>query len=97
MEQGIASAQSDAGLRQRVLGSITAVLPHILRGDTPDISESTRLMEDLGLSSTSTLELMLELEEDLEIQIDVEGIEQKDVASIGALADFIAGHALTDE
>lgn len=97
MEQGIASAQSDAGLRQRVLGSINAVLPHILRGDTPDISESTRLMEDLGLSSTSTLELMLELEEDLEIQIDVEGIEQKDVASIGALADFIAGHALTDE
>jgi acyl carrier protein len=38
---------------------------------------------------------MLELEEDLEIQIDVEDIEQKDLASIGALADFIAGHALT--
>jgi acyl carrier protein len=95
MEQGIASAQSGAALRQRVLDSINTVLPHILRGETPDISESTRLMEDLDLSSTSTLELMLELEEDLEIQIDVEDIEQKDLASIGALADFIAGHALT--
>jgi acyl carrier protein len=95
MEQGIASAQSDAALRQRVLDSINAVLPHILRGETPAITESTRLMEDLDLSSTSTLELMLEMEEDMEVQIDVEDIEQKDLASIGALADFIAGHALT--
>jgi acyl carrier protein len=95
MDQGIARAQPDAALRQRVLGSIRAVLPHVLRGETPDICEGTRLMEDLGLSSTSTLELMLELEEDLEIQIDVEDIEQGDLASIGALADFIAGHALT--
>jgi acyl carrier protein len=94
-EQGVVSAQPDAELRQRALDSIRTVLPHVLRGETPDISESTRLMEDLGLSSTSTLELMLELEEDLEIQIDVEDIEQKDVASIGALADFIAGHSLT--
>jgi acyl carrier protein len=93
-EQGTVSAQPDGALRQRVLDSIHAVLPHILRGEVADISESTRLMEDLGLSSTSTLELMLELEEDLEIQIDVEDIQQKDLASIGALADFIARHAL---
>jgi acyl carrier protein len=95
MEQGITSTQPDAALRQRVLGSISAVLPHVLRGQAPDISEGTRLMEDLGLSSTSTLELMLELEEDLDVQIDVEDIEQEDLASIGALADFIVGHALT--
>ncbi len=94
MEQGIVSTHPVPELRQRVLDSISAVLPHVLRGETPDVRESTRLMEDLGLSSTSTLELMLELEEDLEIQIDVEDIEQKDLASVGALADFIAGHAL---
>ena len=94
MEQGTVSSQPDAALRQRVLGSIRAVLPHVLAGASPDFSEGTRLMEDLGLSSTATLELMLELEEELDIQIDVEDIEQQDLASIGALADFIARHAL---
>lgn len=88
------TAGTDAALRQRVLTSMTTVLPHVLRGEHPDVSEGTRLMEDLGLTSTSTLELMLELEEDLEIQIDVEDIEPPDLASVGTLADFIAAHAL---
>jgi acyl carrier protein len=88
------TAGTDAALRQRVLTSMTTVLPHVLRGEQPDVSESTRLMEDLGLTSTSTLELMLELEEDLQIQIDVEDIEPPDLASVGTLADFIAAHAL---
>jgi acyl carrier protein len=44
----------------------------------------------------STLELMLELEDTLEIQIDVEEIEPADLASLGALADFIAGHVAAD-
>jgi len=39
------------------------------------------------------LELMLELEESMDIQIDVEQIGPDDLASIGALADFVAGHA----
>jgi acyl carrier protein len=55
-----------------------------------------RLMEDLGLISVATLELMLELEEALDIQIDVEEIEPTDLASLGALADFIAGHVAED-
>jgi acyl carrier protein len=55
-----------------------------------------RLMEDLGLTSVSTLELMLELEDALEIQIDVEEIEPADLTSLGALADFVAGHVLAD-
>jgi acyl carrier protein len=37
------------------------------------------------------------LEEDLEIQIDVEEIDQNDLASIGTLADFVSAHAITDE
>jgi acyl carrier protein len=88
------TAEIDQELRQRVLASVHKVLPHVLKGEQPGLSEATRLMEDLGLTSTSTLELMLELEEDLEIQIDVEEIEPSDLASVGTLADFIAGHAL---
>lgn len=91
---------SDSALRERVMESIHVVLPEVLARDSKDaafsLSDSTRLMEDLGLTSVTTLELMLELEEALEIQIDVEEIEPADLACLGALADFIAGHAAAD-
>ena len=82
-----------AELRQRVLDSMAEVLPKLLQSEQTDLPQSTRLMEDLGLTSTTTLELMLELEDNLDIQIDVEDIDQENLASIGTLADFIATHA----
>ena len=88
---------SDSALRERVMESIHVVVPKVLALDAAvELSEQTRLMEDLGMSSTSTLELMLELEDALDVQIDVEEIEPSDLASLGALADFIAGHHLAD-
>jgi acyl carrier protein len=90
---------SDA-LRERVMESMHVILPKLLARDGEDealeFSDSMRLMEDLGLTSAATLELMLELEDTLEIQIDVEEIGPADVASLGALADFIAGHVAAD-
>lgn len=86
---------SDSALRERVMESIHVVLPKVLSLDADaaaGLSESTRLMEDLGMTSTVTMEMMLELEDALEIQIDVEEIEPADLACIGALADFVAGH-----
>lgn len=91
---------SDSALRERVMESMHAILPKLLARDGEDealeFSDSMRLMEDLGLTSAATLELMLELEDTLEIQIDVEEIGPADVASLGALADFIAGHVVAD-
>jgi acyl carrier protein len=85
---------SDSALRERVLESVHVVLPKVLSlgaAAAAALSESTRLMEDLGMTSTVTMELMLELEDALEIQIDVEDIEPADLATVGALADFVAG------
>jgi acyl carrier protein len=80
--------------------NIHIILPKVLARDPADaaleISEGMSLMEDLGLTSVATLELMLELEDALEIQIDVEEIEPADLASLGALADFIASHVAQD-
>lgn len=95
MEQ--ATVVPDAELRQRVVDSIGTLLPKVLKRDMPVMPEGTRLFDELGLSSASTLELLLELEENLDIQIDVEEIDQTDLASIGSLADFVSTHALTDE
>jgi acyl carrier protein len=85
---------SDSVARERVMESIYVVLPAVLPAgpaDSPGLSEKTRLMEDLGMTSAAALELMLGLEEVLEIEIDVEEIQPDDMASLGGLADFIAG------
>lgn len=89
--------QTDPALRGRVVEGIGVLLPRVLKRDVPPLPESTRLFDELGLSSVTTLELLLELEESLEIQIDVEDIDQGDLRSIGTLADFVAEHALPDE
>jgi acyl carrier protein len=88
---------TDTDLRQRVVDSIGQLLPRVLKRDVGAVPENTRLFDELGLSSASTLELLLELEEALEIQIDVEEIDQDDLESIGALASFVSTHTLTDD
>jgi acyl carrier protein len=86
---------SDSDFRDRVMESIYVVVPEVLgpgAGHAHELSEQTRLMEDLSLTSAATLELILALEDALDIQIDVEEIQPDDLASLGALADFVAGH-----
>ncbi|HEX8078689.1 MAG TPA: phosphopantetheine-binding protein [Jatrophihabitans sp.] len=87
----------DTDLRQRVLDSIAVLLPRVLKRDLGVISESASLFDELGLSSASTLELLLELEDVLEVQIDVEDISREDLESIGALASFVASHTLAED
>jgi acyl carrier protein len=60
------------------------------------VAPEMKLMEDLGLRSASMLELLLQLEESLDVQIDVEDIDGAAMTSVGDLADFVAGHAITD-
>jgi acyl carrier protein len=91
------TVSSDVDLRQRIVGQMYALLPQVLNRELAHISEQTRLMEDLGLTSSTTLELMLGIEEELEVQINVEDIEQDDVGTVGGLATFIAGHLLTGD
>lgn len=87
----------DTDMRTQIIESIYPLLPRVLQREVPEASETTRLMEDLALTSSTTLELLLELEEALDIQINVEDISEGDVTNLGALADYIAGHLITDE
>lgn len=86
----------DADLRQRAVASMIALLPKVLRREVLAVTEDTGLFTELGLSSAATLELLLELEEELAIQIDVEEIDQDDLTSLGALARFVAAHSVAD-
>ncbi|MGF1427147.1 phosphopantetheine-binding protein [Kitasatospora sp. LaBMicrA B282] len=85
-----------AALRERVLAGIGALLPRVLGRAVPVPAENACLFDEIGLSSATTLELLLELEDRLDIQIDVEEIGQDDLRSLGALADFVTAHAITE-
>lgn len=86
------TATEVTALRARVVDTLGVLLGRMLGKDL-DVSEETRLFDELGLSSSKTLELLLSLEEELDIQVDVEEIDRRDLASVGSLSDFVVAHA----
>lgn len=95
MDPQSTSMTVDEALRDRVIDTICSLLPRFLGPNMQDVSADTP-MADLNLSSVSTLEIMLEVEDTLEIQVDVEDFQLDDMETIGRLATYVAGHALTD-
>jgi acyl carrier protein len=82
----------DGEFRQQVLDTMTTVLARLLDRPEP-VTENMRLMEELGLSSTFGLELLLEVEDQLMILIDVELMDADQMNTVGDLATFVAGHS----
>ncbi len=87
----------DPALRQEVVESICALLPQVLKREVTEVSEDSTLMENLGMSSTTALELVLELEERLEREISVEDLGREDFNTVGTLASYVAGNLLPEE
>jgi acyl carrier protein len=82
----------DAEFRQRVVDMMTTVLAQLLDRAEP-ITEDMSLMEELRLSSTLALELLLRMEDELEILIDVELMAQDEMRTVGDMATFVACHS----
>jgi acyl carrier protein len=84
-------------VRDQLVDSICALLPRVLRREMPALSPDTALMDDLAMSSTTGLELMLELEESLGIEISVEGLDRDDFATVSSLAGYVAANIIGAE
>jgi acyl carrier protein len=82
----------DTAFRQEVVDVMSSVLKSLLQRAEP-VTEDMRMMEELGLSSTLGLELLLQLEDRLEILIDVEQLDQDQMRTVGNMATFVAGHS----
>ncbi|MER5261859.1 phosphopantetheine-binding protein [Actinosynnema sp. NPDC002837] len=85
-------AQVDSALRERVVEAMTTVLKRLVEREEP-ITEDMQMADELGVSSSLGLELLLEVEEQLGIQIDVERMRPDELLTVGELATFIAGHS----
>jgi acyl carrier protein len=91
------TATVDPALREQVVDTICQLLPRVLKREVPGASEATTLMDDLGMSSTSGLELVLELEDRLEREISVEDLGRDNFETVGTLADYVAGNLLPED
>lgn len=80
---------STATGRDKVVAVIGSALGYVLDRELPELTETTRLF-DIGLDSTSVLELLLQLEEDLDWEFDAEHLRMEHVETVGALADFVS-------
>ncbi|MEV0942209.1 phosphopantetheine-binding protein [Micromonospora wenchangensis] len=81
----------DARMRDAVTATMLAILPGLLDYDGP-LTPHSRLQDELGLSSSLVLELLLGIEETHAIQIDLEVLDEDKVVTVADLAEYIAGH-----
>ncbi|MGW7362919.1 acyl carrier protein [Streptomyces sp. NPDC054841] len=77
--------------RERIVSEISTALGDVLDYELPTLTEESRLFDELGLDSTGVFELLMRLEESLTIQFDTDSLEMGHFASVGSLADFVAG------
>lgn len=85
-------AQVDVELRERVVEVMSVVIVRLVKRDEP-VTEAMDMADELGVSSSLGLELLLEVEERLGIQIDVETMRPDELRTVGELATFIACHS----
>src|SRR4051794_11298563 len=69
--------------RLEMIGCITVSLSEVLERDVADVSENTRLLEDLSMDSTSVLELLMALEDNAGVEIDAENLDMDDFRTVG--------------
>jgi acyl carrier protein len=75
--------------RDDVVRAVVTALVDAVGHELPDVDESTRLFDDLGVDSTSVLGLLMNLEDSLDIEVDTDLLEQRHLESVAALTDFL--------
>ena len=73
--------------RQEVLEIVRDVLADILSVDPGSISEGQSFVDDLGADSLDTVELVMALEEEFDIEVPEEDL--KDIQTIGQAFDLV--------
>lgn len=70
--------------------ALRKALSEVLERDLPEISDGTRLFGDLGLDSTSVIELLMALEDSVGVQVDPEELTAEAFETVGTLTTYIS-------
>ncbi|CAM5660759.1 acyl carrier protein [Streptomyces sp. HUAS 31] len=87
------TAVVDTAERARFVDAVRKGLSEVLNKDVSGADEGVRLFDELGLDSSSALELLITIEEILDVQFDAEDLEMTHFETVGSLADFVASEA----
>ncbi|WP_432193041.1 acyl carrier protein [Streptomyces sp. bgisy027] len=87
------TAVVDTAERARFVDAVRGGLSEVLNKDVSGADEGVRLFDELGLDSSSALELLITIEEILDVQFDAEDLEMTHFETVGSLADFVASEA----
>ena len=80
--------------RTETIDHVRIALTTVLNREVGEMSEDTRLFEDLALDSTSVIELLMGLEDTIDLEIDPDELEPEVFRTVGSLTDYIqAGFA----
>jgi acyl carrier protein len=77
--------------RQEIVMAIHKGLTEVLEREVPDLTEDTLLFDDLWLDSSSTLELLLLVEEMTGAAVDPDNLDIRYLRSVRSFADYVEG------
>lgn len=75
--------------RAGIIAKIEDALSEVLMQSISELSEDTRLFEDLQLDSTAVLELLMALEDNIGFEVDPDNLDMADFKTLGTLADYV--------
>ncbi|GAB2658797.1 acyl carrier protein [Saccharopolyspora gloriosae] len=79
--------------RATTVTSVITELKAVLDYELPELTEQSKIFEELGLDSTGVFELMMRLEEALDIEFDTDSLEMGHFETVGTLTDFVLGES----
>lgn len=74
-----------------ISAAVQRALVEVLNQDLPELSGDTQLFGELGLDSTSVIDLLIALEDSLGLQIDPDQLTVDAFATFGALIEYVVG------
>jgi acyl carrier protein len=75
--------------RTEIIDHVRIALSAVLNREVSDLTEDSRLFEDLALDSTSVIELLMGLEDTIDLQIDPDDLEPEVFRTVGTLTDYV--------
>ncbi|MFG3226575.1 acyl carrier protein [Kitasatospora sp. NPDC048194] len=84
---------SDTVTDPKYVDAVRQGLSQVLDKDVSGAGENVRLFDELGLDSSSALELLITIEEILDVQFDADELDMTHFETVGSLAGFVAAEA----
>ncbi|MFC9434470.1 acyl carrier protein [Nocardia sp. NPDC057030] len=75
--------------QQAVTEQVVVILAKMVRREPDSIQRTTRLFDDLGLDSTSALELLILIEDGIGVEFDEDTLEPDHFETVASLVAYV--------